>query len=71
MSSMEAEYIAAMEAIWIRKFISWLGVIPSIDRPMDMYCDNTDAIQKGDDACILKSSKQMTNLADAVYKPNA
>ncbi|GJV91607.1 putative retrotransposon protein [Tanacetum coccineum] len=40
MSSMEAEYIVAvenaMEAIWIRKFISGLGVVLSIDRPMDM-----------------------------------
>ncbi|GKF49308.1 hypothetical protein Tco_0142559 [Tanacetum coccineum] len=46
MSSMEAEYItateAAMEAIWIHKFIYGLGVIPSIDKPMDMYCDNID-----------------------------
>ncbi|GJT55888.1 hypothetical protein Tco_0990942 [Tanacetum coccineum] len=38
MSFMEAEYIAAMEAIWIRKFIFGLGVVPSIDKPMDMYC---------------------------------
>nr|GEV37259.1 retrotransposon protein, putative, Ty1-copia subclass [Tanacetum cinerariifolium] len=48
MSSMEAEYIAdaeaAMEAIWIRKFIYGLDVVPSIDKPMDMYCDNTCAI---------------------------
>ncbi|GKC65837.1 retrotransposon protein, putative, ty1-copia subclass, partial [Tanacetum coccineum] len=67
MSSMEAEYIAAMEAIWIRKFISWLGVIPSIDRPMDMYCDNTDAIQEGD-IRILKVHTN-DNLADPFTKP--
>nr|GEU95672.1 hypothetical protein [Tanacetum cinerariifolium] len=36
------DWKAAMEAIWIRKFISGLGVVPSIDRHMDMYCDNTD-----------------------------
>nr|GEW15085.1 zinc finger, CCHC-type [Tanacetum cinerariifolium] len=44
MSSMEAEYIvaaeAAMEALWIHKFIFRLGVIPIIDKPMDMYYDN-------------------------------
>ncbi|GJT60989.1 hypothetical protein Tco_1004522 [Tanacetum coccineum] len=44
----EVEYIAAseaaMEAIWIRKFIYGLGVVPNNDRPMDMYCDNTGAI---------------------------
>nr|GEU83772.1 hypothetical protein [Tanacetum cinerariifolium] len=48
MSSMKVEYIAAaetaMEAIWIRKFIYGLGVVPNNDRHMDMYCDNTGAI---------------------------
>nr|GEU75732.1 hypothetical protein [Tanacetum cinerariifolium] len=48
MSSIEAKYIAAsksaMEAIWICKFISRLGIVPNNDRPIDMYCDNTGAI---------------------------
>ncbi|GJU18171.1 hypothetical protein Tco_1146137 [Tanacetum coccineum] len=48
MSSMKAEYIVAsevvMEAIWIRKFIFGLGVVPNNDRPMNMYYDNTSAI---------------------------
>ncbi|GJX36641.1 retrotransposon protein, putative, ty1-copia subclass [Tanacetum coccineum] len=58
MSSMEAEYIAAaeaaMEAIWIHKFISGLGVVPSIDKPMDMYCDNTSAITIADEPGVQK-----------------
>ncbi|GKD44600.1 hypothetical protein Tco_1269245, partial [Tanacetum coccineum] len=53
MSSMEAEYTAAaeaaMESIWIHKFISGLGVVPNIDKPMDMYCDNTGAITIADE----------------------
>ncbi|GJY26778.1 retrotransposon protein, putative, ty1-copia subclass, partial [Tanacetum coccineum] len=61
MYSMEAEYIAAakaaMEAIWIRKFISGLGVAPSIDRPMDMYCDNTCAITIADEPGVQKGAK--------------
>ncbi|GJZ03197.1 hypothetical protein Tco_0521158 [Tanacetum coccineum] len=57
MSSMEAEYIAAMEAIWIRKFISGLGVVPSIDKPMDMYCDNTGAITIADEPGVQKGAK--------------
>ncbi|GKD38904.1 putative retrotransposon protein [Tanacetum coccineum] len=48
MSSIEAEYIAAseavMEAIWICKFTYGLGIVPNNDRPMDMYCDSTGAI---------------------------
>ncbi|GJV09181.1 retrotransposon protein, putative, ty1-copia subclass [Tanacetum coccineum] len=61
MSSMEAEYIvaaeAAMEAIWIRKFIYGLGVVPSIDKPMDMYCDNTGAITIADEPGVQKGAK--------------
>ncbi|GJW17693.1 retrotransposon protein, putative, ty1-copia subclass [Tanacetum coccineum] len=58
MSSMKANYIAAteaaMEAIWIRKFISGLSVVPCIDRPMDMYCDNTGAITIADEPGVQK-----------------
>ncbi|GJY88805.1 retrotransposon protein, putative, ty1-copia subclass [Tanacetum coccineum] len=47
-SSAEAEYIAAYdaskEAVWVRKFISGLGVVPTIEKPISMYCDNTGAI---------------------------
>nr|GFC23622.1 retrovirus-related Pol polyprotein from transposon TNT 1-94 [Tanacetum cinerariifolium] len=47
-SSAEAEYIAAFdaskEAVWVRKFISGLGVVPTIEKPISMYCDNTGAI---------------------------
>ncbi|GKA33666.1 retrotransposon protein, putative, ty1-copia subclass, partial [Tanacetum coccineum] len=47
-SSTDAEYIAAFdaskEAVWIRKFISGLGVVPTIEEPISMYCDNTGAI---------------------------
>ena len=47
-STTEAEYIAASEAakesVWIRKFISELGVIPTIESPVPLYCDNNGAI---------------------------
>nr|GEW40153.1 hypothetical protein [Tanacetum cinerariifolium] len=51
-SSTDAEYIAAFdaskEAVWIRK-ISRLGVVPIIEDPIYIYCDNTGAtaIAKG------------------------
>ncbi|GJV48943.1 retrotransposon protein, putative, ty1-copia subclass, partial [Tanacetum coccineum] len=61
MSSIEAKYIAAtetaMEAIWIRKFISWLGVVPNIERPMDMYCDNTGSITIADELGVQRGTK--------------
>ena len=47
-STTEAEYIAASEAakeaIWIRKFVSELGVVPSYSSSIDLYCDNNGAI---------------------------
>ena len=47
-STCEAEYIAASEAanegVWIKDFISDLGVIPSASGPMTIFCDNTGAI---------------------------
>ncbi|GJX50149.1 hypothetical protein Tco_0276994 [Tanacetum coccineum] len=56
MSSTEDEYIAtfeaAMGAIWIHKFISGLIVIPSSDRPIDMYCDNIGAITIVDEPVV-------------------
>ena len=47
-STTEAKYIAAAnaakEAVWIRKFIQELGVVPSIADPIKLYCDNNGAI---------------------------
>ncbi|GKB97464.1 hypothetical protein Tco_0983601, partial [Tanacetum coccineum] len=48
MSATQAEYMAAseaaMEAVWIRKFVGDLGVMPSIKKPINMYYDNSAAI---------------------------
>ncbi|GJR03262.1 retrotransposon protein, putative, ty1-copia subclass [Tanacetum coccineum] len=48
MSAIEAEYIAAseagMEAVWIRNFISGLGILPTINEPIKMFCDNSAAL---------------------------
>ncbi|GJW15356.1 retrotransposon protein, putative, ty1-copia subclass [Tanacetum coccineum] len=48
MSATEAEYIAAsealMEVVWIRKFISGLGIVLIINEPIRMFCDNSTAL---------------------------
>ncbi|GJV36950.1 hypothetical protein Tco_1409427 [Tanacetum coccineum] len=48
MSATLAEYIAAseaeVEAVWIRKFISRLGIVPTINEPIKMFCDNSSAL---------------------------
>ena len=47
-STTEAEYIAASdatkEAVWIKKFIIELGVVPSIESLVPLYYDNNGAI---------------------------
>ncbi|GJT15475.1 hypothetical protein Tco_0874181 [Tanacetum coccineum] len=47
-SSTDAEYIAAFDAskvaVWIRKFISRLNVVPIIEETINMCCDNIGAI---------------------------
>ena len=45
---MEAEFVACFEAMvqvkWIRNFISGLGIVDSIARPLKIYCDNSAAV---------------------------
>ena len=47
-STTESEYVAASEAakeaVWMKKFIEELGVVPSIQDPLEIFCDNEGAI---------------------------
>ena len=62
-STIEAEYItasdAAKEAIWIKKFITRLGIIPSISDPMDLYYDNNGAIAQAKEPKSHQRSKHI------------
>ncbi|GJW50100.1 retrotransposon protein, putative, ty1-copia subclass [Tanacetum coccineum] len=57
----EAEYIAASdaskEAVWARKFIYKLGVVPTVEEPIKMYRDNTRAITIANESGITKGTK--------------
>ncbi|GJS64974.1 retrotransposon protein, putative, ty1-copia subclass [Tanacetum coccineum] len=59
--SAEAEYIDALdsskEAVWVRKFISGLGVVPTIKELIKMYCDNTRAITIANESRITKGAR--------------
>ena len=35
---------AAKEGVWMKDFITQLGVVPSVLGPMEIYCDNNGAI---------------------------
>ena len=45
---MEAEYIvaceAAKESVWIKKFYTDLEVVPNMEKPFVLYCDNNGAV---------------------------
>ncbi|GKD59036.1 retrotransposon protein, putative, ty1-copia subclass, partial [Tanacetum coccineum] len=60
-SSAEAEYIAVYDAskevVWVMKFISGLGVVPTIEEPINMYCDNSGAIIIANKYGITKGSR--------------
>ncbi|GJV54359.1 retrotransposon protein, putative, ty1-copia subclass [Tanacetum coccineum] len=60
-SSTESEYIvasnASKEAVWIRKLIYGLGIVPTNEKPMMMYCDNTGAITIANEPGITKGAK--------------
>nr|GEU58205.1 hypothetical protein [Tanacetum cinerariifolium] len=60
-SSAEAEYITAFdaskEAVWVRKFIFGLRVVPTIEEPISMYCDNTGAITIANESGITKGAR--------------
>ena len=47
-STTEAEYIAASKAskevVWIKKFITGLGMVPSILNMVNLFCDNNGVI---------------------------
>ncbi|GKE31351.1 hypothetical protein Tco_1450673 [Tanacetum coccineum] len=60
-SSTDAKYIATFnaskEAVWIQKFISRLGVVPTIKEPINMYYDNTEAIEIAKDHGVTKGAR--------------
>ena len=62
-STTEAEYIvaseAAKEAVWIRKFIYELGVVPSCSSLIDLYCDNSGAIAQAKEPRSYQKSKHI------------
>ena len=45
---MEAEYVvaceAAKEAVWLKKFLTNLEVVPNMHLPITFYCDSSGAV---------------------------
>jgi hypothetical protein len=62
-STTEAEYIAAAEAakeaVWIKKFITELDVVPTIESPIPLFCDNNGAIAQAKEPRSHQKSKHI------------
>ena len=62
-STTKAEYIAASdvakEAVWIKKFIVRLGVVPNITNPVNLYCDNNGIIAQAKEPKSHQRSKHI------------
>ncbi|GJW69161.1 hypothetical protein Tco_0123585 [Tanacetum coccineum] len=60
-TEIEAEYIAASEAeievVWIRKFISRLGIVPTINELIKMFCDNSATLLIANEQGVQRGAK--------------
>ena len=63
-STTEAEYMAAAEAakegVWMKDFISKLGVVPSALGPLEIYCDNNGAIAQANEPRFHQKNKHVS-----------
>ncbi|XP_074271684.1 secreted RxLR effector protein 161-like [Silene latifolia] len=63
LSTMEAEYVVVslvvQEAMWLRCFLRDLKLTPKVDEPVEMFCDNTAAIQFAQDPKFHKKTKHI------------
>ena len=70
-STCEAEYIAASEAanqgVWMKEFISDLGVIPSASGPMKIFCGNTGAIALAKESRFHKRIKHIKRRFNSIH----
>ena len=69
-STCEVEYIAASEAangVWMKEFISDLGVIPSASSPMKIFCDNTGAIALAKESRFHKRTKHIKRCFNSIH----
>ena len=62
-SVIEDEYIgaseAAKEAVWMKKFITELGVVSRIEQPVPLYCDNTRTVAQAKEPISHHKSKHI------------
>ena len=62
-STMEAEYVAACEiakeVVWLHKLLTDLKVVPDLDKPLTLYCDNSGAVTNSKEPRSHKKGKHI------------
>ncbi|GJY26286.1 retrotransposon protein, putative, ty1-copia subclass [Tanacetum coccineum] len=48
---------AAMEAVWFRKFDLGLGIVPTINEPIKMFCDNSAALLIANEPMVQRGAR--------------
>ncbi|GKF83840.1 hypothetical protein Tco_0248738, partial [Tanacetum coccineum] len=48
---------AAMEAVWIRKFILRLSIVPTINEPIKMFCDNSATLLTANELGVQRGAR--------------
>ena len=60
---MEAEYIVgcevAKESVWLKKFYTDLEVVPNMEKPLVLYCDNSEAVENSKEPRSHKRGKHI------------
>nr|GEZ49628.1 retrotransposon protein, putative, Ty1-copia subclass [Tanacetum cinerariifolium] len=57
MSATDNEYIATSKAVLIRKFILGLGIVPTINEPIRMFCDNSAALYFANEPVVERGAR--------------
>ena len=62
-STLEAKYLAACEAakesVWLKKFYTDLEVVPNMEKPLVLYCDNSRAVKNSKEPRSHKRGKHI------------
>ena len=50
---------ATKEAVWLRKFMHDLEIVPNMNMPITLYCDNSGTVANSKEPCSHKRGKHI------------
>ena len=61
-STMEVEYIATCETIWLKKFLHDLEVVPNMNMSITLYCNNSGVVANSKESRSHKREKHVERM---------